>query len=219
MKKLLSVVVTLAIGVFTSLSCFAETPASAEKTVIKDSTSSGLVTYEEPGTMVRWELLADGSDWERLFASGEADLVFGDAQDVRTAKQAATLRAKAELAKFLKERITDEETLEQITKKNVKTTAGNDGQSTEATRHAIETIAQKISNQADELLRGVVVLEEKVDPTAKMVRITVGVSRKSMRIAGSVAQNIKTSGKGNESAAPSEETSKTTKRSPMYNNF
>jgi hypothetical protein len=188
--------------------------------VAPETSDSAPIKYDVPSTEVHWELTADGSDWERLYASGEADLKFGDSRDIRIAKKNAVLRAKAEIAKFFKEKISTEETLEDITKASMKATATDKGVSEEATRNVVSTTIEKIVNQADAVLSGLVTLEEVVDSNAKTVRVTVGISKNSIRIANSVSQSIKDGGATppNTTTPAAQGSSKTT-RSPMYNKF
>jgi hypothetical protein len=178
------------------------------------------ITYEPTNTSVSWELLPDGSDWERIFSTGEADLKFGDTRDVRLAKKKAVLRAKAELSKFFKETISTEETIEDITKESLNATAGNQGISEENTRKTVVTTIERTKNQSDAILKGVIVLETKVDRNDKVVVVKVGLSRNSIDVASRVQSTIKNSDKNNISQVPSKnESGVTIKRSPMYDNF
>lgn len=195
-------------------------PQAARGSEGSNALSEKQITYDPPNTEVHWELNADGSDWNRLYASGEADLKFGDNTDVRIAKKTATLRAKAEIAKFLKEKISTDETLENITKECMHATAKQNGVDENATRNVVSTLIEKVSSHADALLKGVIVLEERVDTNAKTVKVTVGMSKKSIGVASHVVNSIRNGGElnsGRNSAAP--KSGVTTTRNIMYDKF
>ncbi len=181
----------------------------------------GNVTYEPVNTALYWELLPDGSDWAKIYSSGEADLKFGDNRDIRMSSKKAVLRAKAELSKFFKEKISTEETLEDITKECLNAAAGAEGITEESTRKTVVTTIERIKNQSDAILRGVVTLETKVDKDNKLVVVKVGISRNSLAIADSVQSEInKKPGIKQTKPSASEKPSGTTiKRSPMYDTF
>lgn len=136
--------------------------------------------YDEPtGAAINFN--EDGSV-RSITAIGEADLVFGDAKDVRTAKQKATMRAKANLAKFLNERISSEEVIDDMTKTATETSSSGDAT---ATRNTIETMSERVHNSAEAILKGVVTLTEDVNHNDKVVRVKIGVKEQTIRAADS----------------------------------
>jgi len=177
------------------------------------------ITYEPTNTAVYWELLPDGSDWEKIYSTGEADLKFGDASDVRVAKKKAVLRAKAELSKFFEEKISTEETLEDITKESLNATAGQDGITEENTRKTVVTTIERIKNQSDAILKGVIILETKVDRDNNVVLVKIGISRNSIGIANSVNSTINQKSGTKSTTAKEQQTGTTIKRNPMYDKF
>src|SRR5256885_16310200 len=70
----------------------------------------------------------DQGSFKSIKCPGEAEMDFADAKGIRIAKQKAVLRAKAALAKFMKERIHSQEVMEDMTK----TLSERTGTSTEA---------------------------------------------------------------------------------------
>ena len=177
------------------------------------------ITYEPTNTAVYWELLPDGSDWEKIYSTGEADLKFGDASDVRVAKKKAVLRAKAELSKFFEEKISTEETLEDITKESLNATAGQDGITEENTRKTVVTTIERIKNQSDAILKGVIILETKVDRDNNVVLVKIGISRNSIGIANSVNSTINQKSGTKSTTEKEQQTGTTIKRNPMYDKF
>ena len=91
-------ILSLALVFMASVDVFSQEPTL--QTAVQDP----VVTQElqEPDG-VSIETTADGG-W-RVFARGSAEYDFNDAGEIQTATEEATLNAKANLAKFLKERI------------------------------------------------------------------------------------------------------------------
>jgi hypothetical protein len=157
------------------------------QTTVQDSAA---VVYEDPmGVSV--EFIPDGSDWKRIYSTGEAELLFGDHKDIQNARRKAELGAKAAIAKFLKEKIASEETQEDITKTIADSTASKAGMDTTANRKAVEILTTKMSSSAEAILKGVLVLEQKEDMPNKRVTVKVGMSRKTMTTADSVSSTLK----------------------------
>lgn len=128
------------------------------------------------------ELSPDGQEWLRIRSIGESYLGIADRRDVQMALHKATLKAKAEIARFLNERIATEETLEEITK----TLIERDGQNIRINPSAVETLGVTIRNSAEAILKGVMILEQNIDIDNRLVRVTVGVSHNSMQQADSI---------------------------------
>jgi len=166
-----------------------EVPASLApaQTTAQDSAA---VVYDDPmGVSV--EFTPDGSDWKRIYSIGEADLAFGDRKDIQNARRKAELEAKAAIAKFLKEKITSEETKEDITKTMTDSTTSKASKDTTANRKAVETLTTKMSSSAEAILKGVIVLEQKEDVPNKRVTVKVGMSRKTQATADSVSNTLR----------------------------
>ena len=154
-------------------------------------TSEAPIIYQEPTTGVEIEFAPDGKTWERIRANGESELLFGDRKDVRKATSKATLRAKANIAKFLEEKLKSKDTLEEITKTLSNSKNENGSVSTSAERKTVETQVESISSSSDAILKGILVLEQEVNQKDKYVKVQVGVSRKTMRTADSISGDMK----------------------------
>ena len=181
-----------------------------------------VVSYQPMNSSVEILFNSDGSDWEKIMAFGEADLKFGDRTDIRQATKKATLRAKAELSKFMKERISTEETSEEITKLLSKTTSNGQDVSEENTRKIVDTTIEKIVNQSNAILKGILVLENNINKKNKYVRVTVGVSRKTQGIADSLADSFKQktlTKKEHATSNTTKDSGDVVRRSNNYNNF
>ena len=135
--------------------------------------------YEDPLTGTRLIFHPRTGQVVGMEASAETELTFGDRRDIRIATKKAVLRAKASLAKFMKERIKTKEVSEEIVKTMIKQT----GQSEEATRKTVQVDTEKIENSADALLKGVVVKNVKVNKGEKYVTVTIMTTLKTQKIA------------------------------------
>jgi len=179
------------------------------------------VKYQPMNSGVEIIFTEDGSGWLKMQAIGVADLNFGDTTDIRQATQKAVLRAKADLSKYLSgEKITSEETSEEITK--LCQTATPDGQNInkESTRKIVDTTVQKIVNQTKAILKGVLLLETDVNREQKQVRVTVGVSRKSIAVANSLKKAMESnSSTVQQPPNTNTEDENVTRRSKNYNNY
>lgn len=200
---------TFLVGVLFAVSLFSMQTTYAEN-------SNAAVEYADP-TGVSIEMKPDGSEWLRIRSIGEASMPNGDRRDVQDATRKATLQAKAEIAKFLKEKITSAETMEEISKTLTEVNA----QSATANRKTVETLTTNIHNSADAILKGVLTLEQKVDTNNKMVRVTVGMSRNTMKTADSVSNAIRSdmSNPSNPGSTGSVPANSETRRSKNYSNF
>ncbi len=134
---------------------------------------------------VRYEFDENG-EFARIRSVGEAELEFGDSKDIRIAKQKAMMRAKANIAKFLKERITTEEVMDEIEKRLSKSNNGNK----QVSRETISTYTEKMQNSAEKILRGVIVTQVIVDKNEKTVKVEVGYSRKTQAAASFVDKSL-----------------------------
>jgi hypothetical protein len=125
--------------------------------------------------------------WQ-IFGQGTAAYDFTDEDEINDAKKEAMLRAKANIAKFLKETITSDEKVQEVTMKS-KSLSGKDGETTESTvsKESVKVTTTKLTSRAEEVLRGVVVLEVTKTPSSKRggtITVQVAVSDKSQAIAG-----------------------------------
>lgn len=138
-------------------------------------------------TGVQYEV-DDNGQFARIRATAEADLEFGDRKDIRTATQKAQMRAKANIAKFLSERVSSEEVMNEIEKSMTNT----DGKSKQAMRETISEYTETIRNSAEALLKGVIVTKSDVNKDEKYVQVEVGLSPKTMNAADTLNKGLST---------------------------
>jgi hypothetical protein len=156
----------------------------------------------------------------RLLAIGESDLLIGDRKDVQRATKVATLKAKAAIARYLGEEVKTEEVVEQISE----SAQQSYGKNTIVSRSDAEKLVETIRNSSAEFLKGIIVLEQLVDPAAKRVTVIVGTNTTAQHAADLVKKAfIQNAGdralslEGEE--IPSEPVAQEVRRSKQYDEF
>lgn len=118
----------------------------------------------------------------RIYGRGSGTYDFNEADEIRGATQDATLRAKAAIAKFLKERIQSTEVMNNTSIKMKKLSAST-GEAAKAdiTKSDIQTRVEQISSQADEVMNGLVVISSTKKPIGNggEIQVTMGWSSKT----------------------------------------
>jgi hypothetical protein len=180
------------------------------------------VVYEDV-TGASVEIDPSTGAWSKIRSSSESILRFGDRQDVLMATRKATLAAKAEIAKFLNERVTTTESVNDITKLVADKNSSADEV---ATRKAVETMTLEMHNSSEAILRGILTLEQKVDTKNKVVRVTVGMSKKSLSMADGVKASLSkdntlptNSSNGSSSVSSDSSVKDDVRRSKNYDSF
>ena len=201
MKKLMiaAAVAAMTFGVF------AENDAvKAELTKEVDNASIQAEFDQPDGAAI--SLKEDGSF--AIFGRGTGTYDFDDVDDINDAKKEAVLKAKAAIAKFMKEKLSTEEGLAEASKK-VKTSSSNGETSTvNVSKESIKVTSTMIKNEADALLKGVITLKmQKIARKGSTgeIQATVGISSKTLKAVGKVVEGIASTpeqGQGGAVAAP-----------------
>lgn len=171
--------------------------------------------------MIAGSLLAVGQDIKeapegatiKLFPDGGYQIIavgtgvydFNDPDDIKDARKEAEMRAKAAIAKFLKEDIATAEGMDEASKKVKSVSSDGQNTSTSVAKTSVKTAMESIKNSASALLTGVVVLQDAKIPTpgkdGGTYKVMVGVSSKTTAAANAVANGISGS-IANRDAAP-----------------
>lgn len=125
----------------------------------------------------------------RLYGRGSGTYDFNEADEIRGATQDATLRAKAAIAKFLKERVQSTEVMNNISTKLKQLTAKTgEGPQAEISKKDVQTRVEQVVAHADEVLRGLVVIDSKKKPIGNggTITVTVGVSSKTQSVSEAI---------------------------------
>ena len=148
---------------------------------LKESAASQEVQKElESPDGVSLQLLQDGGF--RIYGRASGIYDFNEADEIRGATQDATLRAKAAIAKFIKERIQSTEAMNNTSVKMKQLTASS-GESPKAqiTKNDVQTRIEQISSHADEVMSGLVMISSSKKPIGNggEIQVTLGWSSKT----------------------------------------
>ena len=97
----------------------------------------------------------------QILARGTGTYDFDDTDDINDARKEGTLKAKAALAKFMKEKLSTEEAFAEASKKVKSITSNGETQTANVSKESVKTSATVIRNSAEALLKGVITLKEK----------------------------------------------------------
>ena len=126
--------------------------------------------------------LRENGDFQ-IFARGSGVYDFDDPSELASARTEATLNAKANLAKFIKEKVSVEEGITDVVQKT-KTLEGNGQVQTKVAKtEEVKTMAKAITTSAEQILQGVITLREQKAPgigTGGQIQVTVGISSKTL---------------------------------------
>lgn len=147
-------------------------------------------------TGVNYEVDENGN-FTRIRSVGQAELSIADAKDIRTAIQKANMRAKANIAKFLTEQIKSEEVINNV-EKQITSNNGKDGT---VNRETIEDYMEKISNNSEAILKGVIAVREDVNKEEKWVKVELGYSPKTQQTADTISNNLNQDTSKNENSS------------------
>jgi len=144
----------------------------------------------------------DDNSFKSLKSTAEHDLVFTDRSSIRQALSIATMSAKAELSKWMEEKIVSEEGFDEVATQIAKRQTDGKSQSVEATKEDVQTYLRNLSNSSSTVLTGVTVIDQIIDRDKKYVSVTVGVSSKYMAAAAKMrTETAKNIAKGREAEA------------------
>lgn len=167
---------------------------------LKATADSGPVEEDLKGPDGCSVQLGDPANW-KLVCLGTAAYDFNDADEIKDATREATLDAKAALARFLKEKLTTEESIEKVVTKQANQASG---QGRSVSKNSMKTQVTTIKSSADAILRGVIVLESEQiwQGSVGTVRVKIGQSQKTMAVAGQFAAENAATGAAGRAAGP-----------------
>ena len=139
------------------------------------------------------KLSPDGS--YKITAVGTGVYDFNNPRAISMARKQAEMRAKAAIAKFLKEDLSTKEGMDEACKNASSMSSDGQGQSSSASMETVSTTMESIRNSADALLTGVVVLQDEKIPSGNggSYRVMVGVSSKTTAAANAAANGVASS--------------------------
>ena len=193
MKKLMATMVCgvlfAQVGVFAQAAQDPQLQANAASAAVQGKLS------EPDGVAIA--IKADGTF--QIFARGSGDCQFNNSKAKRIARNNATMRAKANLSKFLKEKVSSKESLDDVAKNTLVLGSDGNAQTQQANMESVETTSEAIRNESEAILTGVITLKEQYVPSGNIggeVQVTVGISSKTLAAAKKLAKGIDTSLQG-----------------------
>ena len=145
----------------------------------------------------------------QIFARGTGTYDFSDPDDIKDARRDGTMRAKANLSKFLKEKVSSNEGLDEVSKKSKSMTSDGQVQTVAVSKESVKIATESIRNESEAILTGVITLKVQQVPRGNggEIQVTVGISSKTLKAAQMAAKGINQSlqnrgATGNGGAAP-----------------
>ena len=163
------------------LLCAAVLPAPAQELAAVAAQPAVLADARTSPDGCAVRVLPDGGFM--VFATGSGTYDFDDGDDLAKARQTAQLAARANLAKFMKESLATESSLEESSEMVKSLSSSNGVQSVSVDKAQARKTLQTIKSSADALLQGVATLSEAKVPgtgTGGEVRVVCGVSSKTL---------------------------------------
>lgn len=161
------------------------TACSTTKLSDADAVNSEAVKFTQDFGKVEVTFTDDGN-WTEIRSTATASVPISDEAGLEQGMNIATLRAKRNIVEFINTDLKSNKSMEAMTNSLAKEIASNDDKSKEKAANIATQVAEKISVQADGILRGVYVTERKVSSDGKTVSVKVQVDKRSIRAAKNI---------------------------------
>lgn len=125
----------------------------------------------------------DKGEWESLKSTATSAIPINDDMGLEQGMNVATMRAKRNIVEFINTDLKSTKTTDTITKALAKNVSSDDENSKQRAANIASEITEKISVQADGILKGVYVIDRKVTSDKRVVSVTIQVDKRSMRAA------------------------------------
>lgn len=158
---------------------------SSMKSVDLDPVSKDAIKYTQEFGKVE-VTFNDKGDWESIKSTGTSAIPLNDNAALEQAMNVATMRAKRNIVEFTQTDLQSSKSHEAITNALAKDVSSDDNKSRERAGNIATKIQEKISVQADGLLKGVYITDRKISGDKSMAVVTVQVDKRSMRAAQQV---------------------------------
>ncbi len=137
----------------------------------------------------------NSGNWSKIYSTYHHPVEFPDRRGIRNAQVIAEEKGKAEIVRFFNQEVQSERLIEEVNSTLGKAVrvegAGSDNKMTRTTeRQMTESIKEFTRSYASGNLRGVTVLETGYDEKKEEVWVKVGISRKTIAIAGQVQKSM-----------------------------
>lgn len=132
----------------------------------------------------------DKGDWESIKSSATSSVPIDVDAGLEQGMNVAIMRAKRNIVEFINTDLKSSKTTEAMTNSLAKNVSSNDEKSQERAANIATQIQEKISVQADGLLKGVYITERKISSDKRTVVVTVQVDKRSMRAANQIRMSM-----------------------------
>lgn len=125
----------------------------------------------------------DKGDWESIKSSATSSVPIDVDAGLEQGMNVATMRAKRNIVEFINTDLKSTKTTEAMTNSLAKNVSADGDKTQERAASIVTQIQEKITVQADGLLKGVYITERKISSDKRTVMVTVQVDKRSMRAA------------------------------------
>lgn len=155
----------------------------------KDEITSEAAKFTQDFGKVEVTFSEDGN-WTLLKSSATAAVPIEIDAGLEQGMNIATLRAKRNIIEFINTDLKSSTTTEAITKSLAKNMSSDEENSKQRAANIAQEVTEKISVEANGILRGVYIVERKLSSDKKYVVVTVQVDKRSMRAASQVRASL-----------------------------
>jgi hypothetical protein len=124
-------------------------------------------------------VLDNNGEMNRIFASGTARYDFNDGDEISEALKEASLIAKGNLAMYMKEKISSDESIEKISSKRKELVKNGADSNSSVVKKTVKTQTMSIKSHADALMTGLIKVCESNDANIKEIQVVLAVSPKT----------------------------------------
>lgn len=132
----------------------------------------------------------DKGEWESLKSTGTSAVPLSDNAALEQAMNVATMRAKRNIVEFIQTDLQSSKTTEAITNALAKDVSSEDGKSRERAANIATKIQEKISVEANGIVKGAYILDRKISGDKTMAVVTLQVDKRSMRAANQLRSSF-----------------------------
>ena len=125
----------------------------------------------------------DKGEWISLKSTGTSSMPLSENAALEQAMNVATMRAKRNIVEFIQTDLQSSKSHEAITNALAKDVTSDEGKTRERAGNIATKIQEKISVEANGLLKGVYIQDRKISSDGSTAVVTVQVDKRSMRVA------------------------------------
>ena len=179
MKKFISIVMLASLSLFTTASAVEQCDEWFGK---NDFGVLGVMGKSGTGVV-----LDKNGEMSKIFASGFVRYDMNDAEEIDEALSEASMIAKANITKFIKDSISSDDMVDKISSRKREVTKNGNEENLKVTRQSVKTKTMSIKNHASALLTGVIKVCESNDAATKEIQVVLAVSPKTAAAASKAA--------------------------------